>query len=155
MIQNRHNCYDYSFDVVDPAQAKPEARFHQPGGTKNLSGRLYRRDGRTCKNVAALIKRDVPDLRRSTFRRRCGRGYSKIALTVDPNTDYHFYRQDRDGYWSHKDGENPVKRYDANGAPIWNPQKAARDYRPNGLRLNYTKFCGFYCAPRRTIKLAR
>jgi len=152
MIQHRHNCYDYSFDVVDPSQAKPEARFHQPGGTQNLSRRLYRRDGRTCKNVAALIRRDVPDLRRSTFRRRCGRGFSKIALVVDPNTDYHFYRQDRDGYWSHKDGENPVKRYDANGAPIWNPQ---RDYRPNGLRLNYTKFCGFYCAPRRTIKLGR
>jgi hypothetical protein len=99
---------------------------------------------------------DVPELRRTTFKARCPAGSSKIALVVHPGEDYHFYREDPDGFWSHKDGANKVKRYDAEGKPIVNPQTAARDYRPRGSFLNYKDFCGFYCAPRRkTIKLAR
>jgi len=74
---------------------------------------------------------------------------------VHPGEDYHFYRQDADGWWSHKDGSNPVKRYDADRAPIWDPRTAARDYRPRSF-LNYKDFCGYYCAPRRrTMRLAR
>jgi len=81
---------------------------------------------------------------------------SKIALVVHPGEDYHFYREDDDGLWSHKDGSNPVKRYDADGNLIWNPRTAARDYRKNGSYLNYKDFCGFWCVPRRrTITLSR
>jgi len=129
--------------------------FHQPGGTKGLSKVLEEVKGRTCKVISGLIVKDVPELRRSTFKSRCPRGSSKIAMVVHPGEDYHFYRQDPDGYWSHKDGSNDVKRYDAEGKMIWNPQTAARDYRPNGSFLNYKDFCGFWCAPRRkTIRLA-
>ena len=163
-VQNVHNCWDYGMDVVDPAQlhqcdgqaAGCEARFHQPGGTKGLSNILQKTHGRTCKVVDYLIRQDVPELKRSTFTAKCPRGKSKIALVVHPGEDYHFYRQDADGWWSHKDGANKVKRFDAEGRPIWNPKTAARDYRPRGSFLNYKDFCGYYCAPRRgTIKLAR
>jgi hypothetical protein len=151
-------------DVIDPAQQEqckgegPECEplFHQPGGTTGNSEILQKVSGRTCKVVSRLMKEDVPELRRTTFRRRCSKGSSKIALVVHPGEDYHFYRQDPDGYWSHKDGANPVKRIDAEGRIIWNPQTAARDYRPRGSFLNYKDFCGFWCAPRRkTIRLAR
>jgi hypothetical protein len=102
------------------------------------------------------MRKDVPEIRRTTFKKRCPLGTSKIALVVHPGEDYHFYRQDSDGWWSHKDGANKVKRHDAEGEPIWNPKTAARNYRPRGSFLNYKDFCGFYCAPRRkTIKLAR
>ncbi len=102
------------------------------------------------------MRLDVPELRRTTFKARCPPDMSKIAMVVDPGEDYHFYRQDSDGLWSHKDGANKVKRFDAEGQPIINPRTAARDYRPRGSFLNYTDFCGFYCAPRRKrIKLAR
>jgi len=152
------------FGFIDPAQQEqckgqgPECEplFHQPGGTTGNSEILQKVSGRTCKVVSRLIKEDVPELRRTTFRRRCPKGSSKIALVVHPGEDYHFYRQDPDGYWSHKDGANPVKRIDAEGKLIWNPQTAARDYRPRGSFLNYKDFCGFWCAPRRkTIRLAR
>jgi hypothetical protein len=151
-------------NVVDPQQLTQckagnttcEPRFHQPGGTKGLSKLLQEARGRTCKVVDYLMRKDVPELKRTTFKARCPRDKSKIALVVHPGEDYHFYRQDSDGWWSHKDGANKVKRFDADGKPIWNPKTAARDYRPNGSFLNYTDFCGFYCAPRRkTIKLAR
>ena len=164
VIQDRHNCWDYSMDVIDPAQLTQcdgkgpecEPMFHQPGGTKGLSKELQTAEGRTCAVVSKLMTQDVPDLRRSTFKKKCPIGSSKIALVVHPGEDYHFYRQDPDGFWSHKDGSNPVKRFDAEGKLIWNPQTAARDYRPKGSFLNYKDFCGFWCAPRRkTIRLAR
>ena len=151
-------------DVLDPEQLIQcrgkgkgcEPLYHQPGGTKGLAGELGAASGRTCKVVERLMKADVPDLKRTTFKAKCPRGSSKIALVVHPGEDYHFYRQDPDGWWSHKDGANPVKRFDAEGKPIWNPRTAARDYRPKGSFLNYKDFCGYWCAPRRrTIKLSR
>jgi hypothetical protein len=162
-VQDVHNCWDYGMNVVDPAQLNQcngspgcEPRFHQPGGTKGLSKILQETRGRTCKVVDYLMRQDVPELKRSTFKAKCPTGKSKIALVVHPGEDYHFYRQDADGWWSHKDGANKVKRFDAEGQPIWNPKTAARDYRPRGSFLNYKDFCGYYCAPRRkTIKLAR
>jgi hypothetical protein len=130
--------------------------YHQPGGTKGLSKALRDSKGRQCAVVEKLMMMDVPDIRRTTFKARCRRGTSKIGLVVHPGEDYHYYRQDKDGWWSHKDGANPVKRYDAEGEPIWDPKTAARDYRPRGSFLNYTDFCGYYCVPRdRTVKLGR
>ena len=163
-VQEAHNCFDYGLDVIDDAQTKQcegkpapcEPLFHQPGGTKGLSDLLQKKDGRTCQIVDRLMREDVPELNPTTFTRKCPVGTSKIALVVHPGEDYHFYRQDSDGWWSHKDGSNKVKRYDAMGQLIWNPETAARDYRPKGSFLNYKNFCGFYCAPRRkTIKLAK
>lgn len=163
-VQDAHNCWDYGLNVIDDKQThqcngnspRCSPLFHQPGGTKGLSNILERKEGRTCAVVENLMRKDVPDLTPTTFQKRCPTRKSKIALVVHPGEDYHFYRQDADGWWSHKDGSNKVKRHDAEGRPIWNPKTAARDYRPKGSFLNYRDFCGFYCAPRRrTIKLAR
>jgi len=163
-IQEIHNCWAYGMNVVDPTQVTqcdgkgPDcvARYHQPGGTKGMSDVLLDAKGRTCTVVAKLMKADVPDIQRTTFKARCPTGTSKIAMVVHPGEDYHFYRLDSDGKWSHKDGSNEVKRHDAEGQPIVNPKTAARNYRPTGSYLNYKNFCGFWCVPRRrTIKLAR
>lgn len=161
-MQETHNCYSYGANVLDPNQLvqcldKPncELRYHQPGGTKGMAKRLEQASARSCPSVENLMTMDIPDIKRTTFKARCARGSSKIALVVHPGEDYHFYRQDADGMWSHKDGANTVKRYDAKGQPIWNPETAARNYRPKSF-LNYKDFCGFYCMPRnRTLKLAR
>lgn len=164
MVQETHNCWSYSMDVLDPDQLtqcanKPttcQLRYHQPGGTKGLSKLLGEAKGRSCATVERLMRADVPEIQPTTFGARCPADTSKIALVVHPGEDYHFYREDPDGFWSHKDGANKVKRYDAEGKPIVNPQTAARDYRPRGSFLNYKDFCGFYCVPRRkTIRLAR
>ncbi len=163
-MQETHNCWAYGMNVLDPAQltqcvGKPKScqlMYHQPGGTQGLAGALHKAEGRSCRIVDRLMRADVPDLRRTTFKARCPRNSSKIALVVHPGEDYHFYRQDSDGWWSHKDGANKVKRFDAANSPIWNPATASRDYRPRGSFLNYSDFCGFYCAPRRrTLRLAR
>jgi hypothetical protein len=151
-------------DVIDPAQLTQcsgkhrgcQLMYHQPGGTIKRARNLRVASGRACPVVERLMMADVPQIRRSTYKARCPRGSSKIALVVHPGEDYHFYRQDADGMWSHKDGANKVKRFDAEGLPIFAPHTAVRDYRPRGSFLNYKNFCGYYCAPRRTpIRLSR
>ena len=75
-----------------------------------------------------------------TFRRIgrydvCPAGTYKVALVVSEG-DYHWYRQDADGLWSHKRGLNPVERTDYSGKLIIDPYIADRG--------DYTEFLGYY-----------
>ncbi len=156
-IYRSHNCYSYSMNVLDPKLVEMckknngngcRQHFHQPGALNGDRFALNRTERRTCPVVERLQKADVPEIERSDFYAKCPAGKSKIALVVDPGEDYHYYRQDADGMWSHKDGSNKVKRFDALKRPIFNPKLAARDYRWQESDLNYEDFCGFYCVPR-------
>lgn len=42
--------------------------------------------------------------------------------------DYHWYRQDKDGYWSHKPGQSKVTRVDSEGKKIKDPSKCSKEY---------------------------
>lgn len=59
-----------------------------------------------------------------------------IAIDADGTGDYHFYRQNNDGTWSHKPGASDVKNTDESGNLIYNPKTADR-----GI---YECFVGFY-----------
>ena len=59
----------------------------------------------------------------------CGMGYYKIALVFDltpNNCDYHWYRQNPDGTWSHKPGQGEARDFDYDGNPICNPRYCNR-----------------------------
>jgi hypothetical protein len=56
------------------------------------------------------------------------RKYYEVYLAIDNNRDYHWYRQDKKGYWSHKPGHSNVRRVDAGGKLILNPAKANHNY---------------------------
>jgi hypothetical protein len=77
----------------------------------------------------------------------CPAGSYKVALVIGQNGsgnyDYHWYRQDSDGLWSHKPGGNAVTRLDSSNQLIIDPQNAARDYTSSG-RSNYSTFGGYY-----------
>ena len=162
-IYKVHNCYAYGADIIDKdsielCRKHGECRrfFHQPGALHGDRNALNATERRTCKMVEYLQKADNPRIHKSSFHAQCPRGTSKIALVVDPGEDYHYYRQDADGMWSHKDGSNKVKRYDALKRPIFNPELASRDYQWQNSDLNYEDFCGFYCVPRdRSVRLGR
>lgn len=70
----------------------------------------------------------------------CPAGTYKVALVLTPSNvllpDYHWYRQDADGMWSHKQGTTPVKRTDESGNLITDPQIADRG--------RYTVFVGYF-----------
>ncbi|MBO4413542.1 MAG: RICIN domain-containing protein [Clostridia bacterium] len=68
-----------------------------------------------------------------------GYGYISNMLVYD----YHWYRQDADGFWSHKPGQTAVTRFDSDGNLIVDPAEAGRNYlSSNGA--NYNTFCGYY-----------
>ena len=64
----------------------------------------------------------------------------KVALVItaidNQDPDYHWYRQDADGFWSHKRGTKPVQRTDDSNSRIADPQTANRG--------KYTRFVGYY-----------
>jgi hypothetical protein len=134
-----NNCYAYAFDNLKARHSKP-----QPN---KQSGPNYR-----CDTMIEWIERDLVNrydpkrkysLIPGVFERKCPSGYHKIYLILSDD-DYHFYRMDRDGFWSHKPGSSPVSRVDAEGKPIPNPAKANHNYRNN----NYNRPCGFLCVPK-------
>ena len=47
-----------------------------------------------------------------------------IMLAIIPGVDFHFYRQDSDGTWSHKPGPRTPTNLDNSGATISNPRTA-------------------------------
>jgi hypothetical protein len=151
------NCYAYAMDFRNPLligecrkNNHQDCRqyFPQPGALNGDRNALNASQRRNCAVVERLMKLDVPEVTKTDFYSKCPPGKSKIALVVDPGEDYHFYRHDPDGFWSHKDGSNKVKRFDALRRRIFNPAAASRDYRWQGSDLNYSDFCGFYCVPR-------
>lgn len=156
-IQKSHNCYAYAVGQISPSEThicKEKQKTHkhkrcqtpQPG---YASGHPKMRDTpiKKCKDI---MKRTLDDNMTSfptTFMDKCPAGTSKIALVVDRHHDYHYYRQDSNGLWSHKPGRNPVTNLDASGNLIRDPRLAARDYRPD-TKLNYKSFCGYMCVAR-------
>jgi hypothetical protein len=91
---------------------------------------------------------DNPTLRPSTFEHKCPKGSSKIALIVDEDQDYHFLRQDSNGFFSQKSGALPVTNKDALGNPIYDAELANHNWSKRGDPLNYNLFCGYFCVPR-------
>jgi hypothetical protein len=76
---------------------------------------------------------------------------SKIAIVVDDKNDLHYYRQDSNGWWSHKPGGRPVTNLDAAGVRIYNPERCSRYYpkeNEGDTGLNYSHFCCFLAIPR-------
>ena len=77
----------------------------------------------------------------------------RIAIVIDDKgkyKDYHFYRQDNDEYWSHKQGKDKIKRYDSSFNLIRDPKTADRDYSrddENKDKYNYELFCGYFSVP--------
>ncbi len=66
----------------------------------------------------------------------CQEGCYKIAI-IYGSYDFHFYRQNPDGTWSHKPGTSTARDYDANGDTIYDPQFCA-------WSSYYDTFAGYY-----------
>ena len=78
----------------------------------------------------------------------CSKGFYKIMLVKAPDPmyqDFHFYRQDKDGTWSHKQGwgYGPTK-LDADGKVIIDPRYSNRNFKP----FNYSVVCSSMCVPK-------
>jgi len=157
-LRNPHNCYTYALDKIDPKltaeckRIKCEMKNHlkpQPGYYAGEQ-RVDDKSKYSCKLVMDRVFKDNPQFIKKD-NMVCPKGYYSAALAVHPGLTYHFYKQDPDGFWSHKDGATDAKRYDADGNFILDPKKANRHYKGkkiDGQVVNYKDFCGYFCVPK-------
>jgi len=153
--KDQNNCFAYAFNVYD--RDKDEGSpFTQPG-LKSGYPPWHKIKGKRCPDLMARLLGDVPGLRISSFDQPCPKGSSKIAAVIDAKRDYHFYRQDANGLWSHKPGSTDVTNLDAAGKLIYDPRTANRTYDKDPTDvLQYDTFCNFMCVPRtRTYRFKR
>lgn len=122
-VQPYNNCYNYANNQITNT-------FAQPG---RATGHPY--TALTCASVQPAAQSDglvsCPN-----FSGTLGPGQGwYVALVVWPNSDFHWYRQDDVGCWSHKPGSTPVRNYDNAGQPITDPKTCDRG--------PYTDFCSY------------
>jgi hypothetical protein len=167
-MKESHNCFAYAFDHVEMPpdsecnESMCNTPFHQPG-RKSGFPRWSETKGKRCPDLISRLRADIPGIKTVSFTEKCPVGTSKIALAVAPDSckkdevnnktclskkhgDYHFWRQDNNGMWSHKPGGTDVTNKDASKRSIYDPSLANRNY---GDRLNYKYFCSFLCAPKK------
>jgi hypothetical protein len=130
--QPYNNCYNYANDQATNS-------FAQPG---QATGHMY--TALTCASVqpAAVSDGLVACPNFHAVRKR-GQGWY-VALVIWPGNEYHWYRQDRVGCWSHKPGSTPARNTDNAGAAITDPQTCNRG--------PYTQFCT-YMVTNRKVKI--
>jgi hypothetical protein len=133
-IQFNNNCYNYACNIVNNTFAQPGAGSGNPFATLD------------CAGVGAGVQADGL-IFSSDFIFGClGLDFShRVALAIWPGEDFHFYRQDRSGMWSHKPGSTEVTNEDNSENLIADPQSADRG--------PYTVFCGFYCVRRELVTI--
>ena len=126
--QPKNNCYNY-------ANNQATNTFAQPG---RATGHMY--TALTCPAVRAAATSDglhaVPN-----FGGHLGPGHGwYVALVIWPGRDYHWYRQDKNGCWSHKPGQTAARNTDNSGHLIADPRTCNRG--------PYTNFCTYMITTR-------
>ncbi len=141
--QGCNNCYNYGCDIRTDT-------FAQPGYAHGASYSAL-----TCSDVGNAA---IADGLVSQPEKTCKGCTHLVALVVasggDPGeqTDYHWYRLDDNGRWSHKPGGHPATDLDASDKPITNPETADRYYYYQAdYILDYNTFCGYYCVDKKLV----
>lgn len=138
-IKHNHNCYSYALNHIhSKRKGKPQPGYFS--GYDHIKDNEYQ-----CNNFYKRLKDDIPSLYLTSFEQPCAKGFHKSFIALDPkinDQDYHFYRQDKNGLWSHKPGRTDATKIDASGKKITNPHTANRDYK----YFHYSKPCFFFCA---------
>jgi hypothetical protein len=125
-IRSRNNCYNY-------ASNKRTDTFAQPG---RGSGQIY--TAITCPAVSQAALRDGLNRRYVCFPDSEKPRYL-VALVVAPGpsfVDFHWYRKNKEGFWSHKPGGTAARNTDNSGRVISDPATCNRG--------PYTQFCGYF-----------
>lgn len=124
-VMRNNNCYNY-------ASNRRTDTFAQPGRATGAQATVM-----ACSNVTAGAVSDGAVQASTCVGSGSPRHY--MALVIWPNTDYHWYRRQSDGFWGHKPGQTAARNYDNSNNIIYDPQTANRG--------GYTSFCGYFFGP--------
>ncbi len=137
---SNENCYLYARcrrnAPLEPGQFGPVPGFE--------GGRPYSGGGCAALRAAAV----ADGLVESNSEGCCPIGYHRVhAFLPFDGPDFHFFREDRDGTWSHQPGDElPCMNVDGSGRLITDPSLSNRDFSGMGSG-NYPVDCGVLCAP--------
>ena len=126
-----NNCYNYATDSKTGTFAQPGRGSGKP--YTSLTGPAVRdaavRDGLKVVTKPTSVKK----------------GECLVALVVWPGKDFHWYRRDANGKWSHKPGSTAATNKDNSGKVIKDPRTAD---------IGMYKFVTFmsYCPGKITVK---
>ena len=126
VVLRNNNCYNYGNDTITNTFAQPGRGSGQEGPYPPAcpeTGSAATRDG--LKSVPN------PDLTPAE-----GHIAALVVSTTPGFFDYHWYRRDNNGMWSHKPGQTAARNTDNSGRPIADPRTCDRGF--------YNLFCGFY-----------
>jgi hypothetical protein len=124
-----NNCYNYACNIRTDT-------FAQPGYAHGID------PSTNCQEVGNAAQAD--GLQQAE--KKCAGCTHLVALVIAPDyPDYHWYRLDDNGRWSHKPGGTPATDLDASDHPITNPETAERHYSGPDYDLDYNTFCTYYC----------
>jgi hypothetical protein len=130
-----NHCYNYATDVMTDNAALPGEGSGKACCPTDASV--------TCAKVSAAAESDNLDPTSSITPANPPHAHF-VALFVQPagtpGRDFHWYRRDCNGLWSHKVGNSPARNVDESGQTIVDPQACDRG--------TYSVFCGFFiCDP--------
>lgn len=143
------NCYSYVLDRPDYFWSVPGVGFFQMSAQKYIDAFNVHFSGgsREAFRLAMIngAQRDGLILVDEPLDRE---GYYPVALFfAEDDEDFHWYRKDDDGTWSHKDGWHAPSNQDELGQVIEDP----RTHPPTA----YTLFGGFFLVPQAGIRLEK
>ena len=130
-----NNCYAYFLNDKKYRDKKPQPGYFSGNETQNTYS--------SCAETESRVLQDNPHIYMANETQPCKTGYYKGFLAIDQGKDYHFYRQDANGFWSHKPGALEVTNLDSNGNLITNPREASKIYD----NFQYTTNCNYFCVP--------
>jgi hypothetical protein len=168
-VQITNNCYSYAFNDCrihedygennhcdgreKMCKPNPGVRVGKPfyAGAKSIKDI---EEMKTCDNIIEAAGRDAAASGESFVpcgkMEKCtldddsakeGKKAYKVALYIAPKKEYHWYRQDKNGCWSHKPGWGRVSQKDPTDIIISDPDNSNRQF----PEYNYSKLCGFFC----------
>lgn len=122
-VQPYNNCYNYANNKITNTFAQPGRATGHPITVLSCAGVTP-----SAQSDGLVVTADF------SGPLAAGQGWY-VALVIWPNQDYHWYRQDNVGCWSHKPGQTPVTNKDSAGNAINDPRTCDRG--------PYTDFCTF------------
>jgi hypothetical protein len=150
-----HNCYAYFLNDINnelkdlydnTSDDKLNSINPQPGHYCGMTKKVNKEET-TCSGIIERVlcdNKNIKVINSENDNFNCDSNYYKGALAVDEGEMYHFYREDNNGMWSHKDGGRDVTNLDYSGDKITDPKFSDRG--------RYNRFCSYFCIPMNNYK---
>ena len=164
--QLKNNCYNYA--CMKKAGTEGTGEKSQPGRAASLGDLDFRPSNKNfnCEEFTRRLKAD--GLNPIDCDMECPPASHKVQLFLGGSSlggrplrnDFHFYKQDLNGKWSHKPGQTEAKNKDESGNEIADPNDADKLVVRLTLRgllfiLDYPTDCFCFCCDSRKVKFLK